>query len=78
MRQFFIFILLAASATLQAQVFVSPSGSNTGDGSFEHPFATIEKAQQAARLAEHPVTIYLREGEYRLNSTLLFTAEDNL
>jgi len=78
MRLFSLFIIFAASATLQAQVFVSPSGSDSGDGSLEHPFATIEKAQQAARLAEHPVTIYLREGEYRLNSTLLFTAEDNL
>jgi len=74
-----LLLTFCVSATLSAQTvfFVSPSSkSNSGDGSYRRPFATIEQAQMAARKAEPPVTVYLRGGDYRLNSPLRFTAED--
>jgi parallel beta-helix repeat protein len=55
---------------------VSPTGSDSGDGTADHPYLTLAKAQTAAR-ASSIKTILLASGTYYLTSTLNFTAADS-
>jgi len=55
--------------------FVSPSGSDADPGTLEKPFATLQRAQQAARHQRGDV--FLRGGIYYLSAPLVFTAEDS-
>lgn len=57
---------------------VSPAGNDSADGSPEHPFRTLERAQAAVRQTNrlHDVTVQLEDGTYRLNKTLIFRAAD--
>ena len=49
-----------------ADYYVSPKGSDNNPGTSEKPFATLERARDAARAAKHDstVTIWLRGGTY--------------
>ena len=62
-----------------ANYSVAPDGSDTASGSPDRPFATLHRAQQAARQARgrEAVTILLREGTYYLSETFVLTAEDS-
>ena len=55
--------------------YVSPVGDDRNPGSLEKPFATLQRAQQAAR-QKHGI-VFLRGGAYYLPATLVFTAEDS-
>jgi hypothetical protein len=57
---------------------VSPLGNDEGDGSAEHPFASLARAQAAVRTynRDHDVTVRIAEGIYRLEAPLRFTADD--
>jgi hypothetical protein len=73
---------LCASAPAEArpaQIFVATTGNDTNPGTLEKPFATLQRAQQAARKAagREAVTVFVREGTYYLPETLIFTAEDS-
>ncbi len=64
--------------------YVAPDGSDENDGSKNAPFLTIERARDAIRdlkkasgLPEGGITVYLREGQYRLSKTVTFTEEDS-
>jgi len=60
-------------------IYVSPSGSDDNDGSFNHPFKTISKAKRfAASLNDgtYDINVYLRGGTYFLDETITFTAQD--
>ena len=62
--------------------YVSPEGNDqTGDGSKENPFLTVEKARDTVRaLSELPqggITVYLRGGEYCLEETFTLTPADS-
>ena len=59
-------------------IHVSPSGSDSGDGSQSRPFQTLTRAQEAVRLANttNSVTVELADGTYRLAKPLRFTARD--
>lgn len=61
--------------------YVAKDGNDaTGDGSQEKPFATIEKARDFVRNQELPeggITVYLRDGEYFVEQTILFTPDDS-
>lgn len=59
-------------------LYVSPTGTDAGPGTLAQPFATLARAQRAARqvAAREPVTVYLRAGTYSLPETLVFTPED--
>ncbi|MBQ6118444.1 MAG: hypothetical protein IJK98_04355, partial [Clostridia bacterium] len=63
-----------------ADLYVSPEGSDDNDGSLEKPLATIEKARDLVRAMDKTgktgVTVALKAGEYRVTS-LAFTAEDS-
>jgi hypothetical protein len=68
---------LTLSAQSQSQYFVAPDGNDTNNGEMQTPFLSIEKAQAEARKANGEVTIYLREGKYRLSRPIVFTPEDS-
>ena len=63
-----------------ADFYVSTTGSDTNDGSFSAPFATIEKAQAAVRAMDKAgktgITVAIMAGEYRTEG-LDFSAEDS-
>jgi len=63
------------------ELFVSPQGSDAGDGSQAAPFATIVRAQQEARTLNGDMTgdivVNLGAGTYMLDETLNFSPEDS-
>src|SRR5215469_5835624 len=74
---------VAASAaqlvsTSPVVIAVAPNGSDDAQGTPEHPFKSLERAQQAVRRvnATRDVTIQLGDGIYRLACPLVFTAQD--
>ena len=62
-------------------IFVSTKGNDANDGSFESPFLTFERAKQEVRALlvsiNEPITVNIREGDYYMNESLHFTAEDS-
>jgi len=62
-----------------AEFFVSPKGDDANPGSLARPFATLQRAQQAARLVSgrEPVTVSLRAGTHYLPETFVLTAADS-
>lgn len=78
----YLLILLIGSLgyclPLSAQVnyFVAPGGNDRSEGTMQHPFRTIERAQQEARKQHGTTTIYLRQGKYVLTHPLVFTPDD--
>jgi len=69
--------LTLAACSKETIFYVAPSGSDNNSGTKQQPFATITKAQQAARQTKGAVTVYLREGVYYLNEPVVFTPEDS-
>lgn len=69
----------AQSRRSQGIVFaVSPSGDDAADGTAEHPFRTLERAQRAVREVngDHDVMVRLSRGTYRIDHPLIFRAAD--
>jgi hypothetical protein len=66
------------NATLPVIIAVSPDGNDAADDTLDRPFRTLERAQEAVRLANetHDVEVRLGDGIYRLIHTLHFTAKD--
>jgi hypothetical protein len=62
-----------------ADYYVSPKGSDNNPGTSEKPFATLERARDAARAAKHDstVTIWLRGGTYTRSTTFDLSAADS-
>ena len=64
--------------------YVATNGSDTNDGSEQHPFLTLEKAQQAVQALVSAGTVpqggyhvYLRAGTYARKATLTLTSADS-
>jgi hypothetical protein len=55
--------------------FISPAGNDANPGTLAKPFATLQRAQQAAR--QQRGDVFLRGGTYYLPATLVFTAQDS-
>jgi hypothetical protein len=74
-----VFSVSVGNAAQPAQIFVGSNGNDTNPGTLDEPFATLQRAQQAARkVAGHEaVTVFLRAGTYYLPTPLVFTAEDS-
>jgi hypothetical protein len=69
--------LLALAPFAQAGEFhVSPAGDDTGDGSAQKPFATLEKARDAAR-QEKNSKVVLAPGAHRRTKTLELNERDS-
>ena len=78
MRNLMLACFCFSVALLQAQTafFVSADGKDSNKGTMKRPFRTIEKALEAARNEKGEITLYLREGVYRLSAPLTLTASD--
>lgn len=57
-------------------IFVSPSGNDGSDGSISSPLATLEAAKEKAKAMTGNITVYLREGSYTINETVVFSDGD--
>ncbi|KAF2136189.1 polysaccharide lyase family 9 protein [Aplosporella prunicola CBS 121167] len=72
MSHFTLFSLLASSA-LAADLYVSPEGTDSGTGSLDSPYASIQTAVDNAAAGD---TIYLRGGTYTPTSNIQFTEKN--
>ena len=68
-------VIPAVYADGAQMLFVAPDGSDQNTGEIDKPFATIERAVQAAAQIKGRVVINLREGVYCFDRTLALTAE---
>lgn len=55
--------LVAGASALAASWYVAPAGDDSGDGSLDKPFATVQRAQMSAAPGD---TVFLRGGTYRM------------
>ncbi|NIK78748.1 hypothetical protein FHS15_003894 [Paenibacillus castaneae] len=66
---------------IQAQFFVAPTGSDTNDGSYDHPFATMQAARDAVRLINSDMTgdiyVFIAAGSYYVDETIAFNESDS-
>ncbi|MDA7881509.1 right-handed parallel beta-helix repeat-containing protein [Akkermansiaceae bacterium] len=82
MMRFLYFSLALLSALHGAEFFVSPYGNDDHAGSKIEPYATLPRAQQAARAERiknpgNSVTVTLLPGRHELSKPLLFDASDS-
>ena len=72
-------VLVSTVCHAEVAFYVSPSGNDNNPGSLEQPFATPERARDAARQTprSEPIVLYLRAGTYYLSQTLEFEANDS-
>lgn len=68
-------MIWAARGVCAQPYYVSPAGDDANAGTLEKPFATLQRAQLAAR--QKPGGVFLRGGTYYLPATLVFTAGDS-
>jgi hypothetical protein len=68
-------VLFSATLCSAQPYFVSPAGDDTNPGTLEKPFATLQRAQEAARQKRGDV--FLRGGTYYLPAPIVFTAQDS-
>lgn len=71
--------LHVAHAAAGAEFFVSTSGTDSNPGTASQPFATLHRAQAAARAAgcSNGATVLVEAGRYFLNETLSFGRQDS-
>lgn len=74
-------IYAAAETTAWRTIYVSPSGSDTADGSENAPFKTLARAQEAVRQIntdmQGDIVVSIAKGEYYLEEGLEFRKEDS-
>ena len=76
-------LAFACHASSAATFFVATDGSDTNPGNEAKPFATLQRARDAARelkqTASVPesITIVVRGGTYRINASLVFDSQDS-
>jgi hypothetical protein len=71
----FLLLLALSGAVFGQPYYVAPAGQDANAGTLEKPFASLRRAQQAAR--QKPGTVFLRGGAYYLPEALVFTAQDS-
>lgn len=76
-------LALATTASLAADFYVTPNGSDANPGTQTQPLATLERARDAIRSLKQagplkaPVTVWLGGGTYTLSSEVKFGPEDS-
>ncbi|MDW8038766.1 MAG: right-handed parallel beta-helix repeat-containing protein [Thermoguttaceae bacterium] len=84
----FLWAFLAAAGfgvqqAMAMEFYVSPYGADTNPGTQNHPFATVQRAQQAVREVKQkgpliePIRVILAEGIYRIEEPIVFQPEDS-
>ena len=65
-------------APVPVAIYVSPQGSDDGDGSRERPFRSLPRAKAAVRTfnRDHDVTVRIADGTFRLDAPLRFSTDD--
>ena len=83
-RLFFILLILMLfnCGKLKAQYYIDPqSGNDKNKGTILQPFKTLEKAKDFVRTINSSmsrnIVVYLRDGAYTINSTLVFDEKDS-
>lgn len=76
--------MLFSVSLFAEDLYVAPSGTDSGPGTQAQPFATPERARDAVRTLlkqasrkPQPITVFLRGGRYPLSRTLQLAAEDS-
>ena len=63
------------------EFFVSPDGNDSGSGTYDSPFQTLEAARDAVRKINKDMSgdikVYLRGGDYRLTQPVVFDTKDS-
>lgn len=73
----------ASVAGAEVRFVVAPNGRDNGSGTWEQPFATLERARQAVRELKaagpltQPVEVCVRGGTHYLAQPLVFSPEDS-
>ncbi len=76
-------LAFATTASLAADFYVTPNGSDANPGTQTQPFATLERARDAIRALKkagplkEPVTVWLGGGTYTLSQEVKFGPEDS-
>lgn len=73
-------IFLACSGPVE--IYVSPQGDNSADGTLKNPLLTLEKARDVARGkriagAKGQITVFLRNGDYYFEKPVVFEEADS-
>ncbi|MBG7631564.1 MAG: right-handed parallel beta-helix repeat-containing protein, partial [Bacteroidetes bacterium] len=77
MKYILLLIFISITSLCQsADLYVSPAGSDAGNGTIEKPYKTIVKARDEARKINEHVTVFLRGGKYKITETIVFGVED--
>jgi len=63
------------SIVFSAVCYVAPDGLDTNPGTLDHPFATIQKAQEFASAGD---TVFIRGGDYHITESQISRIEQNL
>ncbi|MFH1197250.1 MAG: right-handed parallel beta-helix repeat-containing protein [bacterium] len=66
-NHFAIFLIFLFSIRLSAQIYVSPSGEDSNNGSINNPYKTFQKA---VSIVTAGITIYLRDGTFEISETI--------
>lgn len=68
-------------ASAYKDIYVSPNGNDSADGSTGSPFKTLERAQQEVRAVNSSMTgdivVHIANGKYFLDKTMVFEVEDS-
>ncbi len=71
---------MAAEPAPWKTIYVSPTGSDTGDGTSASPFRTLARAQEAVRAVnssmQGDIVVEVAKGTYRIDEPLSFRKED--
>ncbi|HEX5223146.1 MAG TPA: right-handed parallel beta-helix repeat-containing protein [Verrucomicrobiae bacterium] len=81
-----VFLLALSLSNLNGfgatEFYVSPTGSDSNPGTKRQPFASLERARDAARelnrgKPERDFTVWIRGGVYKLKETVVFSVRDS-
>ena len=79
-RHVVIFVAICSAIQTHCEdLYLSPKGADTNPGTRARPFASLERARDAARAANHdaPITIWLRGGDYARTAPFMLTSADS-
>lgn len=71
-------LLLLMTGCFDNNIYMSPKGSDNGDGTKSNPVASLEKAKEiASQRPDKKTVVIVEDGEYLITKTLRLTSEDS-